>query len=329
MSNMAYKQFTSNGTWTCPPGVTQVLAEGCGGGGAGGSAKAGVTIANYASWGGSGGACGIHSQHIIKVTPGITYDIAIGEGGVHGHSGLDGGDGGDTILSNTIVLGQITLTYTLFKALGGGGGFSVNAYAAYHITNLAQAVLCGGVASQNSVPVTSSDCFGLPNGYKFHVTHINTVAHMPPPIVHLYNGGFGGCGFANDLTYFRYTAASAGSHYPSSSLSTVSSTGLLPNIPGTAGTCGTLYFNGGSNYYGGGGGGGGAASAYGSGGNGGNGGNAGVSGANGNNGGTPVSTDYGAGGGGAGCGGSDLGGGGLGGIGGNGCSGILILSWIE
>ena len=71
-------QYTANGTFTVPTGVTaiEVVAVGGGGGGGGG---------NDVSAGGGGGG-GQVVQRQVNVTPGTTYNIAVGAGG-HGGQG--------------------------------------------------------------------------------------------------------------------------------------------------------------------------------------------------------------------------------------------------
>lgn len=66
------ESFTSNTTWTAPPGVTQITVRAWGGGG--GSSNAG----NNGKGGGGGGA---FASAIITVVPGNTYNITVGQGG--------------------------------------------------------------------------------------------------------------------------------------------------------------------------------------------------------------------------------------------------------
>lgn len=76
--------FTSSGSWTAPPGVTQVLVEAWGGGGAGGAATG-----NPAA--GGGGAGGAYARKVVSVTPGNTYTVTVGSGGTgDGNSGDTG-----------------------------------------------------------------------------------------------------------------------------------------------------------------------------------------------------------------------------------------------
>jgi hypothetical protein len=65
--------FTSNGTWTCPAGVTRAIVHGVGGGGGGGGAAGGLT--------GSNGANGTNTTFNGSV---------VAEGGYNGYGGLVG-----------------------------------------------------------------------------------------------------------------------------------------------------------------------------------------------------------------------------------------------
>jgi len=69
--------FTTSGTWTCPAGITSILIVACGGasGGAAGRGSGG---------GGSSGINAIQVMTLVSVTPGVTYTITIGAGGIGG-----------------------------------------------------------------------------------------------------------------------------------------------------------------------------------------------------------------------------------------------------
>lgn len=77
--------------WVAPPGVKWVWVTGCGGGGGGGSG-ASVSSTNNAyplfTWclagGGGGGQAAVTSTHVVAVTPGVSYPISIGLGGLGG-----------------------------------------------------------------------------------------------------------------------------------------------------------------------------------------------------------------------------------------------------
>ncbi|UKJ06755.1 gliding motility-associated C-terminal domain-containing protein [Solitalea lacus] len=96
--------FTSSGTFIVPPGVTSVSVSAWGGGGAGGG-----VASSSSRRGGGGGAGGSFAGGTLSVTPGTTYTITIGAGGV-GQVGLDGTNGASSSFGTSII------------ALGGPGG---------------------------------------------------------------------------------------------------------------------------------------------------------------------------------------------------------------
>lgn len=67
--------FFTSSTWVCPEGVTEVTVIAIGGGGGGGYAH---SLAYLGAGGGGGG----FSQSTLSVTPGETYDVFVGEGGL-------------------------------------------------------------------------------------------------------------------------------------------------------------------------------------------------------------------------------------------------------
>lgn len=118
------------GTWTCPAGVTSVLAECWGAGGGAGSAG------NY--YGSSGGGGGEYASQTVPVTPGTVYSFTVGSGGSggaaasNGNSGSAGGnsvftaDGGTAVTAHGGTAGTVT-TSSGFRgnnngAAGGSGG---------------------------------------------------------------------------------------------------------------------------------------------------------------------------------------------------------------
>ncbi len=108
------------GTWTCPPGVKFVIVTGCGGGGGGGgggsSSGRGIT---YFATGGAGGQASPTSTQVLPVTPGVVYNISVGQGGIGGTSncvanivngggarpGNPGSDGSSSIFGSIIFPG--------------------------------------------------------------------------------------------------------------------------------------------------------------------------------------------------------------------------------
>ena len=104
--------FTTAGTstWTCPSGVTSVLAECWGGGGGGGSSS----NSYYAAGAGGGGE---YSAQTVAVTPTHVYSYTVGAGG-SGGNGSSGGDPGSSG-GNSVFAGDTT---TVTAHAGGGGG---------------------------------------------------------------------------------------------------------------------------------------------------------------------------------------------------------------
>jgi hypothetical protein len=93
--------FESDGSFTVPAGVTSVLVEMWGGGGAAG-------LPNVTGIGGAGGG-GSYLRTVVGVTPGEVIPVSIGQGGA-ATCGVDGGSGGNTMFG------------TLATAGGGHGG---------------------------------------------------------------------------------------------------------------------------------------------------------------------------------------------------------------
>jgi len=89
--------FASSGSWTCPAGITKVVAVVVGGGGGG------RTASQLGQPGGTGGI-GIG---FITVSPGTTYTVTVGSGGAGGSTA--GSSGG-------------TSTFSSISATGGAGG---------------------------------------------------------------------------------------------------------------------------------------------------------------------------------------------------------------
>jgi hypothetical protein len=84
--------FSSSTTWTCPPGVTQVLAECWGGGAAGGGS-------NGAGNNGQGGGGGEYRNGLVPVTPGNNYTVTVGAGGASVSGGVSGNNGTQSVFT--------------------------------------------------------------------------------------------------------------------------------------------------------------------------------------------------------------------------------------
>lgn len=120
--------FTANNSWTCPDGVTKIIAYGYGGG-AGGNAY-GLAGENLSR--------AIYPRHsaqssvlFLTVVPGTTYDILIGSGGSGASSSnagfVAGSNGGNTIFK---IQGGATIS-TWY----GGGSFQNNVVSISALTN--------------------------------------------------------------------------------------------------------------------------------------------------------------------------------------------------
>lgn len=108
-------EFTSSGTWVCPPDVKSAEFLVVGGGGGGGGVDNSVNTRTAQGGGGGGGAV---IKQTLATTPGNSYTITVGAGGTGGNAtaGTNGG------------LSEIVLSGTsLIKAFGGAGGQGVDA----------------------------------------------------------------------------------------------------------------------------------------------------------------------------------------------------------
>ncbi|MFT4858174.1 MAG: hypothetical protein ACI8SN_000088 [Algoriphagus sp.] len=102
--------FTSNGTFTVPNGVIQIIVEAWGGGGRG------ATRTSDGSGGGGGGAG--YSRSIFSVTGGDIYTYTIGQGG--NNTTINGGNSGVIFGSNQVVANGGSGTNN--TTAGGAGG---------------------------------------------------------------------------------------------------------------------------------------------------------------------------------------------------------------
>ncbi len=98
--------FTSNGTWTAPAGITNILLVGCGGGGSGGSY---TYPGGGTAYGNGAGGGALQSTIYATVVPGTTYTITVGAGGA-GTTNNSGNDGSNTTFGS------------LATFVGGGSG---------------------------------------------------------------------------------------------------------------------------------------------------------------------------------------------------------------
>lgn len=123
--SQAPQTFTSNSTWVCPAGVTQVTVQCWGAGGGGGS----MTSTGRAG-GGGGGA---YACSTFTVTPGNSYPISVGSGGTANNNGgssafntnwvlATGGNGGTLNSTTGGNGGQASTSIGSIKYNGGNGG---------------------------------------------------------------------------------------------------------------------------------------------------------------------------------------------------------------
>jgi hypothetical protein len=102
--------FTSNATWTKPPGISKILVRLCGGGGGG---------SGHGETGGAGG----YAEKIIDVTSITSVSITIGNGSVSGtyYSG-NGGGGGTTSFGSFVSASGGNGANSSHQHCGGLGG---------------------------------------------------------------------------------------------------------------------------------------------------------------------------------------------------------------
>ena len=129
------QEFTSSGQFTIPAGVTTILAELWGGGGASGEYDGqGVSgtyqcgcsfvcsTCTYSCTGGSAapGGAGGYTRAILPVTPGEIYTVSLGSSGAISNNGLTAGGPTEVLDANNNVLAQ--------AGGGGAGGNGTNAF---------------------------------------------------------------------------------------------------------------------------------------------------------------------------------------------------------
>lgn len=112
--------YAANGTFVVPSGVNKIKVEMWGGGGAGGTLGSQNTNSiNYYAGGGGGGA-GAYSVGNFEVTPGDSYPVTVGTGGVASIFVTSARNGGTSSISN----GSGTLMSAGGGSVGGDGSVS-------------------------------------------------------------------------------------------------------------------------------------------------------------------------------------------------------------
>lgn len=95
-------EFLASGTFIAPVGcLPNIEIEFCGGGGGGGGGRNrdGSTAAVWLPGGGGGGGA-LLRRRMLTVSPGDSVPVAVGAAGLGGASQTNGGDGGDSIVTN-------------------------------------------------------------------------------------------------------------------------------------------------------------------------------------------------------------------------------------
>jgi EAL domain-containing protein (putative c-di-GMP-specific phosphodiesterase class I) len=121
------QEFTTDGSWTAPSGVTSVLVEAWGGGGGGGGGADWPEGTNGGAGGGGGGA-GAYVRSVVSVAAGTTYTIDVGAGGSGGLGGTEASPGhdGTSGTATRIRSGSTVLLSAPGGAFGEGGTASQN-----------------------------------------------------------------------------------------------------------------------------------------------------------------------------------------------------------
>lgn len=265
LGSVRVDEFAASGTWTCPEGVTQIIVEGCGGGGAGGCGGSGAV--GGGGGGGSGGGGAIYRSYAVAVVPTTVYTVTRGAGGTPTALGAThnaAADGTDS------TFGALA---TFRGAQGGRGALSYASTARYYF---------GGAPvrhSTGSPPQTSISDITVDTGLEALVVLREQaggvsghVSATDPGVSSTYyvNGcassvGAGGAGGAANNT--ARVGGGGGASGCFGMAPGVGGSGGTASAAGSPGTAGTLGAGGG----GGGGGGSGAVTAGGLGGAGGNG----------------------------------------------------------
>ena len=110
--------FQDSGAWTCPAGVTSVQALIVAGGGGGGAGSTGSQLG-----GGGAGAGGLIYSSSVPVTPGTTYSVVVGQGGIPGITGTSAGTNGqNSSFASLIAIGGGYGGVRSVSEPGGSGG---------------------------------------------------------------------------------------------------------------------------------------------------------------------------------------------------------------
>lgn len=207
------QNFTSNGSWTAPPGVTYAIVTGCGGGGGGGGGTGGRVAGSVSDAGGAGGGGAMLCTRVVPVNPSSSYSVTIGAGGSGGSAGTPGTSGSSTTFGSLAT----------FKG-GQGGGNPAYTWVA------GSAVITFGGAGIANAPRTGSSglflntgaqtpqVFGSPSqggfSYVYSTGSRGAVAGSDSSGDNGYSGGSAGANGSDGSTYYGGTAGAGGAAGP-------------------------------------------------------------------------------------------------------------------
>lgn len=207
------QNFTSNGSWTAPPGVTYAIVSGCGGGGGGGGGTGGRNAASVSDAGGAGGGGAMLCTRVVPVNPASSYTVTIGAGGSGGAANSEGTSGSSTTFD----------ALATFKG-GQGGGNPAYTWVA------GSAVISFGGAGIASAPRTGSSglflydasqspqVFGSPSqggaSYVYSTGSHGALAGSDASGDNGYSGGAAGANGSNGSSYYGGTAGGGGAAGP-------------------------------------------------------------------------------------------------------------------
>jgi len=192
------KEYMTAGTtaWVAPGGVRKVKVRGCGGGGGGGCGSPGYTGSPTAQPGGCGGGASTVSEEIVTVTPGTSYNVVRGAGGLAGTSAF--GYGSPNNGNSGAAGSDSTFGATLARFLGGGGGGRGNL-----VVGSQGGVGWVGAMQRGQVVRTLRASKQIPLAYLVADSAVRVPAAQPG------EGGLGG--YSGDISPFYFANTEAGS----------------------------------------------------------------------------------------------------------------------
>jgi len=187
-AKIKFASFTASGTWTAPLGVTTIFVLGVGGGGAGGGSKSNNN--SHHGLGGGGGGGGVFDGS-VAVTPGTTYTVTIGSGGVSATAAtLASGNGGNTSFGSIIT------------CPGGQAGVSISTATSTSASTVTKTNNPGGSfggsaawSNRGNVEYTQGQHGGgasLPSEFAYiHSSTISALSLRGTNYIKTYNNGYG------------------------------------------------------------------------------------------------------------------------------------------